>query len=228
MLMITRALLVTAVPVAAAISIGCSSSGPSTEDPTGSPPHGCTLAPTGTASPPTADEVRAWVLAYKGAHPGNGGKDWDINTKTSSELASDPDAARLLRVCGADQRPVIPLIAWEYGGADHSWIAPEMSALVYCVYTPVTPGADHWSYNAAKGRVMADVYVLFPGENPCRDRQGADLVAGCIGDPTNFEVLVDIASYADGACASQSLAEASTTLSVVLPDGTKTLLLENL
>ena len=72
----------------------------------------------GSAAPPCA-EVKALVLAYKAAHPGNGGKDWDINAKTPGQIAADPAAKQLLSLCGPDQRPVIPLIAWEYGGMDH-------------------------------------------------------------------------------------------------------------
>ena len=175
----------------------------------------------GGATSPTADEVAAWVAEYRAAHPGNGGKDWDINAKTPAEIAADPDAARLLALCGDGQRPVLPLLAWEYGGADHPWINPEASALVYCVYTPVAPSNDHWAYDAVADHVTADVVVLFPGENPCRDQVGAAQVSGCIGDATNFEILVDIASYHDGSEAGLSLAEASTELMLVLTDGSK-------
>ena len=168
---------------------------------------------------PTAADVEAWVRAYRAAHPG---PDGDINAKTPAEIAADPDAARLLGLCGAEQRPVIPLLAWEYGGSDHAWIDPEASALVYCDYTPVAPSSEHWSYDAAMDRVFADVYVLFADANPCRDRAGAEQISACIGDATNFEILVDIASYDDGAGAGLQLSEASTELRIVLPDGTRT------
>ena len=69
--------------------------------------------------------------------------------------------------------------------------------------------------------VTADVYVLFPDHNPCMDEAGADQVAACIGHPSNFEILVDIASYEDGGRAGLNLAEASTELVLILPDGTK-------
>jgi len=172
---------------------------------------------------PTADDVRAWVEAYRAAHPGHGGKDWDIHALTPAQVAADPDAARLLSLCGDDQRPVYPLLAWEYGGADHPWISPASSALCYCVYTPVSPSTVHWTYDPAPAdHVDADVYVLFPDENPCRDRVGADQVLGCTGDPTNLEILVDIASYHDGADVGLSLAEASTDLWLLLADASRT------
>jgi hypothetical protein len=165
---------------------------------------------------PSADDIRAWILAYKAAHPG---ADGDINAKTPAEVSVDADAQRLLGLCGADQRPVIPLLAWEYGGSDHAWIAAESSALVYCDYTPVAANSAHWSYDAQQDRVTADVYVLLPDENPCAAKMGAEQVSACIGDPSNFEILVDIASYDDGAGAQLSLSEASTELRLVLGDG---------
>ncbi|MBI5500387.1 MAG: hypothetical protein HY907_09100 [Deltaproteobacteria bacterium] len=171
-----------------------------------------------TSGTPTYDEVAGWVAEYDAAHPGSEG---DINRLTPAEVAADPEAARLLALCGADQRPVIPSLAWEYGGASHAWINPEASALVYCVYTPVSPSTDHWTYDGAADHVTADVYVLFPDENPCRDEVGAAQVTACIADLTNMEILVDTASYADGAGAGLSLAEASTELMLILTDGTK-------
>src|SRR5688572_16072747 len=75
-------------------------------------------AATGGAASITAAQVRQWIEAYKGAHPGNRGKDWDINAKTPAEIAADPAARQLLSICGQNQRPIIPLMAWEYGGAD--------------------------------------------------------------------------------------------------------------
>ena len=128
---------------------------------------------------PSYDQVKTWAKAYKAAHPGNGGKDWDINAKTPAQLASDRAAARLVSICGADQRPVIPIIAWEYGGKDHQWINPSASSLVYCVYTPVRNATSHWRYDAAAARVTADVYVKYPDQNPCRARTGRDQVARC-------------------------------------------------
>lgn len=169
----------------------------------------------------TCDQIKAWAEAYKAAHPGNGGKDWDVNAKTDAQLASDPEAQRLASVCGPGQRPVIPIIAWEYGGSDHPWTNPEQSALIYCVYIPVSPSTDNWKYDAGTDHVTADVYVKCPDQNPCKDRQGADQVAGCMGDPTNFEILVDTASLRDGADAGLSLANSSTELILILPNGTK-------
>ncbi|MCB9555592.1 MAG: hypothetical protein H6707_05760 [Deltaproteobacteria bacterium] len=182
--------------------------------------------PTGGA--PTHDQVKAWAQAYKKAHPGNGGKDWDIIAKTPAQLANDPDAQRLLSICGPDQRPVIPLLAWEYGGADHPWINPQASALVYCVYIPVNPSSSHWRYLAAVDHVTAHVYVLFPSDNPCKSKTGAAQVSDCIGDSTNFEILVDTASLHDGKDVGYNLAESSTTLELLLSDGSKVHLVENL
>ena len=74
----------------------------------------------GSAPSPTFDQVKGWVEAYQAAHPGNGGKDWDINAKSPAQIAADPTAQQLLSICGPDQRPVIPLLAWEYGGGRSS------------------------------------------------------------------------------------------------------------
>jgi hypothetical protein len=172
--------------------------------------------------------VKARAEAYKAAHPHNGGKDWDINAKTPAQLASDWAAARLVSICGANQRPVIPVIAWEYGGTDHQWTHPSASALVYCVYTPVRNATSHWRYDATATRVTADVYVKFPNQNPCRTTTGRDQVVGCIGDVTNLEILVDTASLHDGADAGLSLADASTELRLIMPDGSKVRLVLNI
>jgi hypothetical protein len=167
------------------------------------------------------DMVVGWIEDWKAAHPGNGGQDWDINTRSDDEIAADPDLAQLIDLCGdhAEVRPVIPLLAWEYGGADHQWINPEQSALVYCDYIPVAPSTENWDYDGGADHVTAHVYVLFPEHNPCKDEVGADTVAACIGDPTNFEILVDIASLDDGARAGLDLAEASTELRLIMPNG---------
>jgi hypothetical protein len=69
--------------------------------------------------------------------------------------------------------------------------------------------------------VTADLYVRFPECNPCKDRVGADQVAGCIGDTTNFEIFVDTASFHDGADVGLSLANATTEMKVILGDGSK-------
>jgi hypothetical protein len=113
------------------------------------------------------------------------------------------------------------MLAWEYGGADHSWINPSASALVYCVYIPVSPGTSHWQYDMVADHVTADVYVLFPDQNPCKAQQGANQVMACLGDPTNIEILVDTASFLDGSAAGLALANASTDLNLILPDGSK-------
>jgi hypothetical protein len=182
---------------------------------------------TGGAAGPTADQVRMWAEAYKAAHPGNGGKDWDIisccggATRTEASLAADPAAQQLRGICGPGQLPVIPILAWEYGGGDHQWINPQASALVYCVYIPVKPSTVHWSYDAAKDHVTADVYVKFPDQNPCKGMMGANQVLGCLGNPTNIEILVDTASLHDGADVGLTLANSSTDLNLILPDGTK-------
>jgi hypothetical protein len=174
------------------------------------------------ATSPSFEQVKGWVEAYKAAHPGKRGKDWDINAKTPAQIAADPAAQQLLALCGKDQRPVIPLLAWEYGGADHQWINPQKSALVYCVHTPVKNSSPNWRYDAANDVVTVDVYVKFPDQNPCKNQQGANQVTACIGDHTNFEILVDTASINDGRDAGLSLASASTALKLLLPDGTRT------
>jgi hypothetical protein len=172
-------------------------------------------------SGPTFDEATAWINAYKAANPGNGGKDWDINAKTPAQIAADPAAQQLLSLCGQDQRPVIPLLAWEYGGTDHQWINPQASALVYCVYIPVSPSTTHWAYDVAADHVTADLYVRYPEQNPCKDQQGANQVMSCLGDASNIEILVDTASLNDGSDAGLSLANASTDLYLILADQTK-------
>jgi len=169
---------------------------------------------------PTFGQVKRWVAAYRAAHPGRRGKDWDINAKSPAEIAADPAAQRLLSICGPDQRPVIPLLAWEYGGFDHAWTDPEASALVYCVHVPVSKPSSHWRFDAAANRVVADVYVLFPEQNPCRDQGGKDQVLGCIGAGSNLEILVDTASLNDGTDVGLDLSRASTELRLILPDGT--------
>ena len=173
----------------------------------------------------SADAARTCIIEYKTAHPG---QDGDINAKTAAQIAADPKAQALLALCPNDQRPVIPLLAWEYGGADHPWISPEVSALVYCVYIPAAADNSGWQYDAAMDRVTADTSIRFPDENPCKDRQGADLVAGCIGDMTNFEIIVDLASLNDGADVGLSLSEASSELMLRQPDGTRVHLITNL
>jgi hypothetical protein len=161
------------------------------------------------------------VEAYRVAHPGNGGKDGDINAKTAAQLAADPAARQLLSLCGQAQRPVIPLLAWEYGGNDHAWINPQASALIYCVYIPVNPSSANWKYDVGTDHVTADVYVKCPEQNPCNGQQGANQVLSCLGDSTNIEILVDIASLNDGADVGLSLSEASTDLNLILADGSK-------
>ena len=167
------------------------------------------------------EEVKAWIEAYKSAHPGRGGKDADINAKTPAQIAADPAAQQLLSLCGKDQRPVIPLLAWEYGGSDHPWKKPQASALIYCVHTPVKDASPTWRFDAADDHVTADVYVKFPDQNPCKNQSGAKQVTACIGDLTNFEILVDTASINDGKDVGLSLASASTTLRLILSDATK-------
>lgn len=170
----------------------------------------------GTGAIPNYDDVKKWISDYAMAHPG---QDGDFLGKSPSAIAADADAQRLLSLCGANQRPVIPQLVWETGGADHAWIKPEQSALVYCVYIPVSPSSAHWQYDAAMDRVRADVYVLYPDHNPCKADIGADQVVKCIGEQSNFEILVDTASLHDGADVGLSLSEAVTELRLVSPDG---------
>ena len=191
----------------------------------GSGPGSGGSGPGSTGDHPTADEAKMLIDEYAMAHPGQAG---DINAKTPAQIAADPDAQALLALCGDDQRPVIPALVWEYGGGSHAWIHYEQSALVYCVYIPVAPSSDHWQYDAAEDHVTADVYVLYPEQNPCKDEQGADQVVKCIGDPSNFEILVDTASLDDGGDAGLSLSEASTELKLVMPDATSVHLWDDL
>ena len=193
----------------ACVGVGCTGPEPVIED----------TDPVDTDATVTADNVARWVDDYKTANPGRNGKDWDINALAADEVAADPAAQQLLAICGEAQRPVIPRLAWEYGGLDHEWISPAGSALVYCVYTPVAPNTENWSYDGGADHLQADVYVLFPDENPCRDEVGAATIAACIGDDSNFEILVDIASYDDGVEAGLMLDEASTELMALLADG---------
>jgi hypothetical protein len=202
--------------------VGCTASSPQTPAKTGTPPA-TVRAPEPVPSVPY-ERVHDQVLAYRKAHPGNGGKDWDINTRSAAQLASDPEARQLRGLCGNDQRPVIPWLAWEYGGNDHQWIHPERSALVYCVYIPVRQTTEHWKYDKGKDHVTADLYVRFPEQNPCRDKVGSEQVDACIGDYTNYEILVDTVNLNDGHDAKLELAEASTALWLVLPDDSRDLL----
>jgi hypothetical protein len=170
------------------------------------------------ASTSDYEETKTAIGDYASAHPGANG---DVTNKSPADLANDPEGQALRDLCGEDQLPVIPQLSWEYGGADHAWINYEMSALVYCVYTPVDPSSEHWEYEAAADHVTADVYVLFPDNNPCASETGADQIAACIGDQTNFEILVDTASINDGHDAGLELSESSTDLYLILPDGSK-------
>ena len=79
----------------------------------------------------------------------------------------------------------------------------------------------HWQYDASADHVVADVYVKCPDQNPCKAEMGANQVMSCLGDTTNIEILVDTASLNDGVDAGLSLANASTDLNLVSPDGSK-------
>lgn len=173
---------------------------------------------------PTCDELPDFIAQFKRSHSGNGGTDWDINAMTPAQIAADPDAQALLALCGDDQRPVVPQLAWEYGGGDHQWISPESSAIYYCVYTPANPSTEHWSFDEAAQLVEADVTIGCPELNPCADQSGADRVLPCLGDPTNIEIVVDTASLDDGHGAGLELSEAATDLYLLEQDGTRVLL----
>lgn len=177
--------------------------------------------PSSAAETPSYDQVKRWIAEYKASHSGRGGKDWDINAKSPDEIASEPDTRRLCSLCGSDRRPVIPQLAWEYGGSDHRWENPSRAPLVYCVYTPVAKPTSHWRYDPASRRVVADVYVLFPERDPCAGKTAKHHVATCIGGFGNLEILGDTASLHDGEDAGLSLAEAETELRLVLPNGKK-------
>jgi hypothetical protein len=174
---------------------------------------------TGVGPYPTRADVVGWVADFKASHSGNGGRDWDILAMSEEELAADPDAARLMALCGPGQVPVIPQIAWEYGGSDHQWIDPDASPLVFCVYVPADPGTTHWSYDAGIDRVSADSWLLFPAGDPCADQDGVESVTGCIGAASNYEILVDTASLHDGHDVGLELSEAATDLYLLLRTG---------
>jgi hypothetical protein len=178
----------------------------------------------GPGDVPSCADLPAFIAAFKESHSGNGGTDWDINAMTPAEVANDPDAQTLLALCEGEQRPVIPALAWEYGGGDHQWISPESSAIYYCVYTPVNPSTDHWSFDEAAQLVEADVTIGCPEQNPCADQSGADQVLPCLGDPTNIEIVVDTASLDDGHGVGLELSEAATDLYLLEQDGTRVLL----
>jgi hypothetical protein len=168
---------------------------------------------------PTRADVVSWVADFKETHSGNDGRDWDILALSEEEVAADPDAARLLALCGPGQVPVIPEIAWEYGGSDHAWINPEVSPLVFCDYVPVAPGTAHWNYEAGTDLVTADTWLLFPAGDPCADEDGVESVTGCIGAASNYEILTDTASFHDGHDVGLELSEASTELNLLLRTG---------
>jgi len=79
----------------------------------------------------------------------------------------------------------------------------------------------NWRYDTRRDHVTADVYVRFPDHNPCKNQSGANQVTACVGDRTNFEIFVDTASINDGKDVGLSLANASTALRHIQPDGTK-------
>lgn len=62
---------------------------------------------------------------------------------------------------------------------------------------------------------------VFPHENPCKSETRADQIAKCIGDMTNFEILVDTASLNDGTDVGLSLSEATTELMLIGSSGSK-------
>ena len=171
---------------------------------------------------PTYEQVRQWIGEYKASHRGNGGKDWDINAKTPEQIASEPDTKRLCELCGPDQRPVFPELAWEYGGSDHPWESPENAPLVYCVYTPQATPTAHWRFDEGRKRVTAHVYVLFPEQDPCRTMNAKEHIEACIGEFGNLEILSDTASLGDGRDLGFSLAEVSTELRLLRPNGKST------
>src|SRR5581483_3356232 len=78
---------------------GCTGSSPARPSTTGRAPATGRPPPVpATAQPPAPvpsvayDHVREQIVAYRKAHGGNGGKDWDITTKTAGQLAADPAA----------------------------------------------------------------------------------------------------------------------------------------
>lgn len=220
-----------------------------TVNPTVNPTANPTVNPTPTINPTnpptttpvagdpttyTAAQVQTLVTAYKASHQGNGGKDWDIigccsgASRTQAQIDADPAAVQLRAICGPNQLPIIPTIAWEYGGADHPWINPQASALVYCMYTPVAANSSHWTYNPSTNHVVADTYIKFPDQNPCKAQTGANLVLSCIGDTTNTEIFVDTASNHDGHDVGYELSVSTSVINLIQPNGTKVLLINNI
>jgi hypothetical protein len=155
--------------------------------------------------------------------------DWDIIdccgfARTEAEIQADPEAVALRGMCGAGQLAIIPMLAWEYGETKHPWINPSASAVAYCVYLPTKTNSAHWSYDAATDHVIAEVYVKFPDQNPCKAQTGKAQVMSCLGDPTNIGIFADTASFHRGGDVGLSLAESTTDLYLVLPDGTRVLM----
>lgn len=191
-------------------------------------------SPSGSPNSLTYDQLKILIDTYKATHSGNGGKDWDIlgccsgASRTPAQIAADPQAQVLRSICGPDQLPIIPNIAWEYGGADHPWINPQVSALVYCVYIPVHSSTTHWQYNPTTNHVIADAYVKFPDQNPCKNQLGANLVLSCLGDSTNSEIFVDTASFHDGNDVGFDLSVSTSQINLLLPDGSKVLFINNI
>jgi hypothetical protein len=72
--------------------------------------------------------------------------------------------------------------------------------------------------------VIAEVYVKFPDQNPCTAQTGKAQMMSCLGDPTNIEIFADTASFHRGGDVGLSLAESTTDLYLVLPDGTRLLM----
>lgn len=225
------------ITILATAWLGCNDEGSSSSSTSGASTSGdattmtMTMTPAGSSDSggpsevPSCEELPAFIAAFKEAHAGNGGTDWDINAMTPEQVAADPDAQTLLALCDApDERPVIPQLAWEYGGGDHQWISPESSAIYYCVYTPVEPSTEHWSFDQAAQLVEADVTIGCPAQNPCNDQTGAEQVLPCLGDPTNIEIAVDTASLDDGHGAGLEVSEAATDLYLLGDDGTRVLL----
>jgi hypothetical protein len=181
----------------------------------------------------TAAGVQAAATAYKAAHPGNGGMDWDIIAccgfaRTEAQILADPTAVALRGICGAGQIAIIPTLAWEYGGTNHPWINPTAAAVAYCVYLPTKTNSAHWSHDATNDHVTAEVYVKFPAQNPCAAQIGKAQLLSCLGDPTNIEIFVDTASFHDGNDVGLDLSLSTTDLYLVLPDASRVFLYQGL
>jgi len=68
---------------------------------------------------------------------------------------------------------------------------------------------------------VADVYVLFPEQDPCAGKSAKEHAAKCMGGFGNLEILADTATLNDGEDVGLNLGETATELRLILRDGKK-------